>query len=293
MASMLRNDNDFSPGSKGTPQPRVMGVLNVTPDSFYDGGRHHTVAAAVKHAEQLVQQGVDIIDVGGESTRPSAEPVTLAQELDRVIPVIAAIKQFKVPISVDTSRPEVMRAALDAGASMVNDVRALQLPGAIEVVAEYQVPVCLMHMQGSPQTMQQQPHYVDVVQEIGQFFQARIEICAAAGIKREHIVLDPGFGFGKTPAHNLTLLNNLNKYSQFKLPILVGLSRKSFIGYLLNQPNAADCLPGSIALAVMAAVNGADIIRCHDVQATREAIHVAMAVCHADTTCNVVQGGII
>lgn len=258
---------------------QVMGILNVTPDSFSDGGLFQVRDAALRHVEQMLTEGVDIIDVGGESARPGAAPVTVQAELERVVPVIAAIRErFAVPVSVDTSKPEVMQAAVAAGADLVNDVRALQEPGALDACARLSVPVCLMHMQGQPRTMQQEPHYTDVVQDICQFFTERMAACAQAGIARGRLILDPGFGFGKTLYHNLDLLNRLDEFAVLGLPILVGMSRKSMIGALLDNRPVDGRLQGSVAAAVIAAMKGASIVRVHDVAATVDAMKLVNAV---------------
>jgi dihydropteroate synthase len=258
---------------------QVMGILNVTPDSFSDGGLFQVRDAALRHVEQMLTEGVDIIDVGGESTRPGAAPVTVQAELERVVPVIAAIRErFAVPVSVDTSKPEVMQAAVAAGADLVNDVRALQEPGALDACARLSVPVCLMHMQGQPRTMQQEPHYTDVVQDICQFFTERMAACAQAGIARGRLILDPGFGFGKTLQHNLKLLHRLDEFAVLGMPILVGISRKSMIGALLDNRPVDGRLQGSVAAAVIAAMKGASIVRVHDVAATVDAMKVVNAV---------------
>lgn len=258
---------------------QVMGILNITPDSFSDGGRFHSRDQALRHVEQMLSEGVDIIDVGGESTRPGAASVPVAEELERVIPVIAAIRErFAVPLSVDTSKPEVMLAAVSAGVDLINDVCALQQPGALATCAKLAVPVCLMHMQGQPRTMQQSPHYEDVVQDIAQFFQERIAACEAAGIVRERLILDPGFGFGKALSHNVDLLRKLAAFSDLGLPILVGLSRKSMIGALLDNRPVEGRLYGSVASAVIAAMQGANIVRVHDVGATVDALKIVNAV---------------
>ncbi len=258
--------------------PVVMGILNVTPDSFSDGGRFAAPGAALLHAGEMVAAGAAIIDVGGESTRPDAPAVGLQEELDRVIPVIEALcGRLDVLISIDTMKPEVMRAAVDAGAGMVNDVLALQAPGAIEAVAAAGAAVCLMHMQGTPRTMQLHPHYEDVVGEVRHFLLQRASACEAAGIARGRIVLDPGFGFGKTVAHNLELLARFEDLAATGYPLLAGLSRKSMLGKLLDR--AVDQrLPGSLALATLAVAGGARIIRSHDVGATVDAVRVAAAV---------------
>lgn len=252
----------------------IMGVLNITPDSFSDGGLFLAPDMAVMHARRMVEEGADLIDVGGESTRPGAQAVSVQEELDRVIPAIAAIvASVPVPISIDTSKPEVMRAAIRAGAGLINDVRALREPRAVEAAAELQVPVCLMHMQGEPRSMQQHPAYTEVVSEVRDFLRERIEVCVAAGIRRDHLVIDPGFGFGKTVAHNLELLRRLRDFRSLGLPLLAGLSRKSLIGATLGLP-VGERLQASVALAMIAVQNGANIVRVHDVRATREAIRM-------------------
>lgn len=258
---------------------QVMGILNITPDSFSDGGRFHSRDRALQHVEQMLLEGVDIIDVGGESTRPGAPSVSIQEEMERVIPVITAIRErFDIPLSVDTSKPEVMLAAVSAGADLINDVCALQQPSALAACAKLAVPVCLMHMQGQPRTMQQSPHYHDVVQDIVQFFQERIAACETAGIARQRLILDPGFGFGKTLSHNVELLRRLAAFSDLGLPILVGLSRKSMIGALLDNRPVEGRLHGSVASAVIAAMQGASIVRVHDVGATVDALKIVNAV---------------
>lgn len=262
----------------------IMGVLNVTPDSFSDGGRFDRVDAALEHAMEMVAQGAHIIDVGGESTRPGAQAVSVEQELERVIPVIETIRQNSdIPLSIDTSKPQVMQAAVDAGANLVNDVNACRTDGAVECCAELGVPVCLMHMQGSPESMQERPHYRQVVQEVRDFLVRRAQACMAAGIRREHILLDPGFGFGKTTQHNLLLLQQLDTLVTAGFPVLVGLSRKSLIGNVLGLP-VDKRLQGGIALAVLAVWLGARLVRTHDVRATREAIEMCQAVRTAGST---------
>ncbi|XOV85960.1 MAG: dihydropteroate synthase [Pseudomonadota bacterium] len=258
--------------------PAVMGILNVTPDSFSDGGLFVEPAAALAHARRMISAGADLIDIGGESTRPGAAAVSVDVELERTVPLVRAIrKESDVPLSIDTSSPEVMREAASAGVDLINDVRALQRKGALAAAAETGLPVCLMHMQGQPATMQQNPHYSDLVAEIKAFFQARIAACEAAGIDRSRLLLDPGFGFGKTPAQNLRLINQLDTFTSFGLPILVGLSRKSTIGEVLGDPDE-DRKYGSIAGAVMAVARGASIVRVHDVAETVQAIAVARAI---------------
>jgi dihydropteroate synthase len=253
--------------------PLLMGIVNVTPDSFHDGGRFAGAAEAGAHAQRLIEEGADILDVGGESTRPGAAPVPAEEELARVMPVLEAVRGMGVPISVDTRRPAVMRAALAAGATMINDVNALRAPGAIEAVAATDASVCLMHMQGEPRTMQQAPRYTDVVGEVTAFLAARIEACVAAGIDRRRIVVDPGFGFGKRFADNVALARALPGLARLA-PILVGLSRKGMIGVMTGRASTADRLAGSVAAALWAARHGAAILRVHDVAATRDALAV-------------------
>jgi dihydropteroate synthase len=257
--------------------PQVMGILNITPDSFSDGGVFFAPAAALGHAQEMVAEGAAIIDVGGESTRPGAAPVPLQEELRRVIPVIESLcDTLPVPVSIDTRHPAVMEAAVAAGAGMINDVNALQAPGAVDMAAMLGVPVCLMHMQGVPRSMQENPEYGDVVTEVRQFLGDRASACLAAGMTRERILLDPGFGFGKTTRHNLLLLRHLDRLVAEGYPVLVGLSRKSLIGNVLGLPVDERLYPG-LALAVLAVWQGAAIVRTHDVRATREAV----AMCHA------------
>jgi len=260
-------------------EPLVMGVLNVTPDSFSDGGYYLDPDDAVAQAQRHVEAGADVIDVGGESTRPGADDVSLEQERRRVMPVIEAlVGRVDVPISIDTSKPQVMSEAVAAGAAMVNDVRALCAPGALEVMASVEVPVCLMHMQGEPRTMQSDPHYDDVVRDVGDFLSQRLAACAGAGISDERLVVDPGFGFGKTTAHNMTLLRDLHKLvARLQKPLLVGFSRKRSIGDLLGGKPASERLYGSLAVAVMAAERGARIIRTHDPGPTRDVLAITRA----------------
>ena len=258
----------------------VMGILNVTPDSFSDGGRFDIVERAVEHALQMQEEGADIIDIGGESTRPGAASVSVDEELERVIPAIRAIRQqTSLPISIDTSKPEVMRAAVAEGANMVNDVNALQAKGALEACAGLNVPVCLMHMQGEPRTMQQDPKYDDVVQDVTDFLRQRYLACVDAGIDRASIVIDPGFGFGKTLPHNLSLLNGLESICELELPVLVGISRKSMLGAILDRP-VTERLYAGIAAAVIAYQKGARLFRVHDVAPTRDALAVCDALQH-------------
>jgi dihydropteroate synthase len=262
----------------GLDRPVVMGVLNVTPDSFSDGGRFVSLDDAVERGVQMAEEGAAIIDVGGESTRPGARPVGLDEELRRVVPVIARLhSRTQALLSVDTSKPEVMHAAAAAGAAMINDVRALREPGALEAAVASGCAVCLMHMLGEPRTMQDAPSYRDVVAEVRQFLGERAATCIEAGIAAERMVLDPGFGFGKTLQHNLELLRRLRELSVDGLPVLAGLSRKSMVGALTGRP-PAERLYGSVALAVVAALNGARILRVHDVAATVDALKVVAAV---------------
>ena len=257
--------------------PHVMGILNVTPDSFSDGGTHNTLVEAVKHANLMINAGATIIDIGGESTRPGAADVSVEEELARVIPTVEAIAQrFEVWISVDTSKPEVIRESARVGAHIINDIRSLTEPGALEAAAETGLPVCLMHMQGQPKTMQDAPKYADVFADVERFFVEHIVRCERAGIAKEKLLLDPGFGFGKNLSHNYELLARLGEFHHFGLPLLVGMSRKSMVGQLLNVgPN--ERLNGSLACAVIAAMQGAQIIRVHDVKETVEALRVVEA----------------
>ena len=257
--------------------PHVMGILNVTPDSFSDGGTHNTLVEAVKHANLMINAGATIIDIGGESTRPGAADVSVEEELARVIPTVEAIAQrFEVWISVDTSKPEVIRESARVGAHIINDIRSLTEPGALEAAAETGLPVCLMHMQGQPKTMQDAPKYADVFADVERFFVEHIVRCERAGIAKDKLLLDPGFGFGKNLSHNYELLARLGEFHHFGLPLLVGMSRKSMVGQLLNVgPN--ERLNGSLACAVIAAMQGAQIIRVHDVKETVEALRVVEA----------------
>ncbi|HDY7830730.1 dihydropteroate synthase [Vibrio vulnificus] len=254
--------------------PVVMGILNVTPDSFSDGGQFNALDAALAQAERMIAAGVSIIDIGGESTRPGAPEVSLEEELKRVIPAIQAIRQkHDVWISIDTSKAEVMKQAIEAGADLINDVRALLEPGALAVAAKAQVPICLMHMQGQPRSMQHNPSYQDVLKEVGEFLEERVAACEEAGIAKELLILDPGFGFGKTIEHNYHLLAHLEAFHQLGLPILAGMSRKSMVFKLLNK-KPADCMVASVTCATIAAMKGAQIIRVHDVEETVEAMRV-------------------
>lgn len=255
-----------------------MGVINTTPDSFSDGGRFDTIDKAFAHARQLIAEGVDILDIGGESTRPGSQQVDLEQELARTIPLIKVIREISdVPISIDTNKPGVMQAAVNAGATMINSICALQLDDSLQVAADLAVPVCLMHMQGTPETMQQNPAYTDVVSEVLNFLKARMDAALDAGIAQQHIIVDPGFGFGKTIEHNLLLLASLPVFRQLGVPVLVGLSRKAMIGKILDKP-ADERLYGSLSAAVMAAMLGADIVRVHDVVETLDAIAMVKAL---------------
>lgn len=256
-----------------------MGILNVTPDSFSDGGDWLSPREAVLHAHHMAAAGADIIDVGGESTRPGAAPVSIQQEMDRVLPVIEALwAETRIPISIDSSKPEVMQAAVEAGAGMINDVYALRREGALEAAEQLGVPVCLMHMQGEPRSMQAEPHYEDVVAEVEAFLLERAATCVDAGIARESIILDPGFGFGKLLEHNLDLLRHLPRLAGHGFPLLAGLSRKSMLGQLTGR-KVDRRMAGSVALALLAAQNGAALLRVHDVAETRDALKVLAAVC--------------
>ena len=269
--------------------PKVMGILNVTPDSFSDGGRYFATAnafsttKAVDHALQLVEEGADIIDIGGESTRPGAKPVSLDEELSRVIPIIKAlVKIVKIPLSIDTYKPQVMQAAIDAGIAIVNDINALQAPNALNIVSASDVGVCLMHMQGKPQTMQIDPHYGDVVADVSVFLNLRMQAAMTAGINKNRLLLDPGFGFGKRTVHNLSLLQQLARLTEIGPPLLVGLSRKSVLGQVLSD-NKADRMAAGIATSVIALLNGAKVLRVHDVKATVDALKVVTAVTQHET----------
>jgi dihydropteroate synthase len=258
--------------------PIVMGVLNITPDSFSDGGAFATPASALGHAERMVREGAAIIDVGGESTRPGASAVSAEEECSRVLPIITALAgTLPVPISIDTSKPEVMRAAVAAGAGLINDVRALREPGALEAAAQCDVPVCLMHMQGEPRTMQSAPHYDDVLSEVSSFLEERIDACLNAGIGRERLLVDPGFGFGKTLQHNLVLFAGLERLLGLGVPLLVGVSRKSMIGAMTGRA-LGERAAGSVAAATLAAWKGAHIIRAHDVADTVDALAIVTAL---------------
>jgi dihydropteroate synthase len=258
-------------------RPLVMGIVNVTPDSFSDGGLHLQRDTALAHALRLISEGADILDIGGESTRPGAKPVSIQEELDRVLPVIEGLRGTTVPVSIDTFKPEVMSAAISAGAQMVNDINALQDAAAMHAVAKSNVAVCLMHKQGNPQTMQAQPHYLDVVSEVVDFLRGRVAAAEAAGIQHNRIVVDPGFGFGKTLAHNLDLLRELNKLTVLGVPVLAGLSRKSMLGMITGQ-DVEHRVPASVAAALLAVQRGASIVRVHDVREMVDALKVWNAV---------------
>jgi dihydropteroate synthase len=258
-------------------RPLVMGVVNVTPDSFYDGGRHADPRAAVEHARRLAAEGADLLDIGGESSRPGSEAVAADEELRRVLPVLDGVAELGLPVSVDTTKPEVMRAAVAHGAAMINDITALAAPGALDAVADGTAAVCLMHMQGEPRTMQANPTYADVVAEVRDFLVARAAACLAAGIARDRIAIDPGFGFGKTVDHNLALLRRLSELAATGYPVLAGWSRKSSLGRITGR-TADERLAGSLAAALIAVQRGARIVRVHDVAATRDALAVLAAV---------------
>lgn len=258
--------------------PKIMGILNFTPDSFSDSGKFFTLDKALFQVEKMLNDGAEIIDIGGESTRPNAEIITQEEELNRVVPLVEAVrKRFDCLISVDSSKAEVFRQSAQVGADILNDIRALQEPNALDTAAELGLPVCLMHMQGTPQTMQQQPDYEDVVEEVGDFLNQRIFACLTAGIPKEHIILDVGFGFGKTVQHNYQLLKHLNVFAQSGYPVLAGLSRKSMIGAVLDKPVDQRVI-GSVAGALLAVQNGAKILRVHDVAETADALKIWRAM---------------
>ncbi len=268
-------------GSLRLPAPAVMGILNVTPDSFSDGGRFDDPGSARRQAAEMASEGAAIIDIGGESTRPGARGIGVQEELDRVIPVIEAVRSVTdVPVSVDTSKAAVMREAVAAGAIMINDVYALRSDGALQAAVDLQVPVCLMHMQGEPRTMQANPSYGDVVADVLAFLEERVAACVSAGLTEDLVVVDPGFGFGKTPGHNVELLANLRQLRARGRPVLFGASRKSTLGELTGR-DVHERVAASIAAAVIAVMNGADIVRVHDVGATVDALRVAQAVIEA------------
>lgn len=256
-----------------------MGIVNVTPDSFSDGAQHFRPEQAIGHARLLIEQGADILDIGGESTRPGAEPVSAQDELQRILPVIAGLRDTGVPLSVDTFKPEVMRSVLEAGADMINDIYGFRRPGALDAVAGSRCGLCVMHMQGEPKTMQQAPQYGDIVHEVEHFLHERVAAMRAAGIDQRRIVLDPGFGFGKTPQQNYFLLRNLHELDSQGYPWLIGLSRKSMIGHVTGRA-PAERVPGSVAAALAGLARGARIVRVHDVAATADAIKVWRAIEH-------------
>lgn len=259
-------------------RPLICGIVNVTPDSFSDGGRFLDRQQAVEHGLRLVAEGADLLDVGGESTRPGAAEVSVDDEVARVVPVIRAlVQQTSVPVSIDTSKPEVMRAAVEAGAGLINDVCALRRDGALDAAAELRVPVCLMHMRGEPRTMQDDPHYDDVVGEVHRFLTERLFACQMAGIDKKNLLVDPGFGFGKTLEHNLAVLRALGRFAELA-PVMAGLSRKSMIGAITARETAAERVAGSVAAALIAVQRGAAIVRVHDVAPTRDALAVWQAV---------------
>lgn len=262
-------------------RPLIMGVINVTPDSFSDGGKYALTEQAVARATALIDEGADILDIGGESTRPGAQPVTLDEERRRVLPLVERLADCGVPVSVDTQKPELMREAIAAGAAMINDINALSAPGALDAVAATSAAACLMHKQGDPQTMQQDPHYGDVVAEVRGFLAARVEAAQRGGISRDRLVIDPGFGFGKTLEHNLALLRELERFATLGVPVLAGLSRKSMLGRITGR-EADERVFASVAAALIAVEKGARIVRVHDVAATRDALAVWNAVKNND-----------
>jgi dihydropteroate synthase len=258
-------------------RPRIMGIVNLTDDSFSGDGLRGQVSNAIAQGLRMVEEGADLLDIGAESSRPGAEPVSVQQELYRLLPVVEGLRGCGVPLSVDTVKPEVMRAALAAGTDMINDIMALRAPGAMAAVAESSAAVCLMHMQGEPRNMQATPHYDDVVAEVSAFLATRVSACTAAGIVKDRIVIDPGFGFGKTLAHNLALLKQLDRFVATGLPVLAGISRKSMLGLITGRP-VGQRMPASIAAAMLAVRMGAAIVRVHDTAATRDALAVLKAI---------------
>ncbi|SFE37986.1 dihydropteroate synthase [Nitrosomonas sp. Nm166] len=273
MLPLLQQNFVFS-----THHPLMMGVVNVTPDSFSDGGLYLSTRQAIAHARNLIDEGADIIDIGGESTRPGSQPVSIDEELSRVMPILEALVNTSIPISIDTSKPEVMKHVIAAGASIINDVTALRSPGALEIVAQNDhVQVCLMHMQGTPQNMQANPYYKNIVSEVKDFLQQRIHAAESVGILKNRLIIDPGFGFGKTLQHNLVLLNRLNEFTTLGVPVLAGLSRKSMLGAITGN-NVNHRIHESVAAALLAVVKGAKIVRVHDVKASRDALAVYAAM---------------
>jgi dihydropteroate synthase len=266
------------PYSLSLERPLVMGIVNLTSDSFSGDGVGGDAAAAIAHAEAQRAAGADILDLGAESSRPGAAPVPADAELARLLPVLRAVRDWGVPVSVDTTKAEVMRAAIDAGAALINDIAALQAPGALAAVAANDAGVCLMHMQGEPRTMQAAPRYDDVVAEVRGFLAARVAACEAAGIARDRLLVDPGFGFGKTVEHNYSLLRELGRFAAIGVPLLAGLSRKSMLGAVTGRENGAARMPASVAAAVLAVERGASIVRVHDVAATKDALAVWSAM---------------
>ncbi|WP_419419606.1 dihydropteroate synthase [Legionella sp. D16C41] len=263
--------------------PLIMGIINITPDSFSDGGHYFSLNQALAHARKLLAEGADILDIGGESSRPGAKVISIEEELARVIPLIKQLRQeVDCCISIDTTKAEVMQAAVEAGANIINDITALKDEAALHLVAKLQVPVCLMHMQGIPETMQSLPiHYENIIAEINQFFQNQVKRCLEVGIKEDNIILDPGFGFGKTIEHNLQLVKDLAQFTQHHLPLMLGVSRKSTIGAILNK-NVDERAIGGIALNVFASLNGVNIIRTHDVVETKQALTMIDAIMHVN-----------
>lgn len=259
-------------------RPLIMGIVNLTPDSFSGDGVGSDARAAIARAEAQRAAGADILDLGAESSRPGATPVSTEVEIGRLLPVLKAVRDWGLPVSVDTTKPEVMRMAIHEGTALINDIMALQAPGALEAVAASEVGICLMHMQGMPRTMQAAPHYGDVVAEVRDFLAARIAACTAAGIAQERLLVDPGFGFGKTVEHNYTLLRELDRFTALGVPVLAGLSRKSMLGAVTGQPNGVVRMPASVAAAVLAVERGARVVRVHDVAATKDALAVWVAM---------------
>jgi dihydropteroate synthase len=278
MMSKATKTQFISPTQSQLSKVKVMGILNVTPDSFSDGGQFTCFDSALKQVDQMILNGVDIIDIGGESTRPGAVDVSVKDEISRVIPLLKAIKsRFDIDVSIDTSKAEVMEEAISYGADMINDVRALQNNGCLDVVAQSDIEVCLMHMQGMPRTMQENPQYNDIIGDILKFFRQRIQVCEESGISKERLILDPGFGFGKTVEHNYEALARFDEFSALGLPVLAGISRKSMIGNLLKR-DVNERLAGSLAAAMVAVQQGASIIRVHDVQESADALNILKAV---------------
>lgn len=266
-------------GNLISSKPLIMGVLNITPDSFSDGGKYYQAPAALEHARQMIAAGADIIDIGGESTKPGAKPISCEEELARVIPVIEQLRaESDICISIDTIKARVMQEAVKAGASIINDITGFQDGASLAMAASLDVPLCLMHMQGDPMTMQQAPKYkLGVVEELNTFFDQQISLCVAAGVKKKNLILDPGFGFGKTVEHNMTIVNQIAKFHRHELPLMLGVSRKSTLGVLLNAP-VEKRMVGGLAIAVYAALQGVSIIRTHDVEETNQALLIIQAI---------------